>query len=249
MTSKPLRAWAPKISLLFCTLALLGTSKHAGWAVTATPAHPNAARSDRVLEITVESSAPPQLHTAQDTYATGDKDTPCLQHWSAGKPLTCVFPAELRLESVTAGGPCKGCDGKCAPPTDAFVRVKTREAMGWRDTKTFQLDTPLPQHAKDWIGTRFLLTTEGAAFIRAKFVVAPKGGGTPLFTDEQNCRLDQSSPTATRSHCFFLVSDDLVPRKIDAVATVEVVGLGLCKDDAACAPPGTLRIESLRVEP
>jgi len=240
---------AQRLSLLACTLALLGTSKPAGWVVTAAPVQPNVAKTDRVLEVRIDSSAQPNLHTAQDSYGAGNRDTPCFEHWVLGKTLTCVLPGDIPLESVTAGGACKGCDGNCAPPKNAFVRVKTRETTGWTETKTLQIDTPLPSHGKDWVVTRFLLSTQGASFIRAKFTVVPKAGGAALTKMEQLCRLDPSSKTAAMSHCMFLVQDDVAPTKIDVTASVEVTGWGLCKDDAPCAPPGTLRIESLQVQP
>ena len=81
---------AQRLSLLACTLALLGTSKPAGWVVTAAPVQPNVAKTDRVLEVRIDSSAAPNLHTAQDSYGAGNRDTPCFDHWVLGKTLTCV---------------------------------------------------------------------------------------------------------------------------------------------------------------
>jgi hypothetical protein len=240
---------AAHAAFIVSALALLGTSKPRGWSVAATVAGPTQAPPGRALEVTIDSSAEPALRaTDLATNPYGRSDTPCLARWARGAPRSCLLPPGAELGSVSVEGNCPGCSGECAPPSDTFVKATTSVTEVWRDVATGKMVATLPSHDEHWIATRFQVFVEGARFIQVKLDVIPTGGETTLFSEVQACRA--GTGTDPRASCIFVVYDPKDAGKTNVEVVAEATGWGTpCPSagSAPCAPPKTLRVDSLEI--
>lgn len=230
-------------------LALVATSKPPEWTLNATITGPMTPAAERGLEVTIESTAEPQIH-ARDVLKGGSSisDVPCLSPWAPGIKTSCLLPPGATLTSIDISGSCGGCTTPCAPPPGAYANVTTADAAVWTDVVTARKRVSLPDHPKDFISTRFVVKVSGARFIASSFTATAAGGATPLMQEKEPCAPERR-PATTAASCYFSILDSAVSPKTDVDVVVEVTGWGSCPGakDKACAPPGTLKLDSFEI--
>jgi hypothetical protein len=244
-----MRTWPTRLALVVSLLAVLGTSKPAGWSLDAAIPVPATAKPDRLIKLEIESSAEPQIITTGGPGTYSDSHmTPCLDRWTKGRKLACLIPPSVTLDGVKIAGGCKGCDGSCPPPKAEFVRVTPTEVAYWTDTASSRTSASVPSHGKTFIATRFVVLVSGAGAAQVKYSVTDPTSGAVLTGGEQSCRLETGSPLPV---CRFLVYDDVVKATPSVTITAEGTGWGECPSGATapCASPKTFRIDSIRIEP
>jgi hypothetical protein len=247
-TRAKLVKWAARGAFFASVLALLGTSRAKGWSVEATIEGPKTAPAGSALEIVVDSGGAkhraPQLR-AHDFPKTSYRDeVPCANASPTLAKMTCLLPPSATLDAVEIEGYCGGCSGNCPPPADAFVKATATAVPAWKDVATKSMTTKLPSHQPAMIGSRFFVKASGARFFTAKLSVVEKNVGI-LYNEEVSCNFEREG----HAGCYFLVYDNLVKGRGDVEATVDVTGWGTdCKEGSTpCAPPGTLKVDSLEI--
>jgi hypothetical protein len=230
--------------LVISLLAVLGTSP-ARWRVSAVLAGPASATKGRGLDLVITSSLEPNI-TASGVAKPFSRGVPCLSAWSPATRVSCLLPPGALIEDVAIEGTCGGCTGPCVPPKGSFVTADSSEVDVWKDVVTSKGTFTLPSHGRDFVATTFEIDVDGADYVEVELEVSDPSSAWRLPLDRQSCR---RHPSVTTPFCTFLVYDSSLPKgSMSATLSARATGWGRCAG-AGCAPPGTLRIVSIGVQP
>ncbi len=238
------RRWLSVGLFLASVLALLATSP-ARWRKPAILVGPATAASGRGLELVITSSEAPRIRTRGLPAPPNHRDEPCLAPWSASTRLSCLLPPGTLIEEVAIDGYCGGCTGPCVAPKGAFVTAESAEVDVWKAVVTAKSVLSVPDHAVDYIATRFAVAVDGAEFIEVEIEIVAVSSGATVVKVRQTCSRDGRHPSPV---CQFSLEDDKLPVKpMDVSLSVTATGWGRCSS-GSCISPGTLRVVSTTVQ-
>jgi hypothetical protein len=236
------RRWVAGVVLAASSLALFATSP-ARWSVAGTITGPTTPAPGRALLVTIDASEEPRISATGFPASFSGAEAPCLDRFVGGK-MTCLLPPGAALTRVELRGMCGGCK-TCAPPPGAFARADVKETDVWIDGDTSAIKETLPSHAKTMIASRVQVLVSGASFVVVRLVARPRGGGLPIFNEQQSCSLDA---TSTKASCTFLIYDSALGTVHDVDLGAEATGYGACAAKG-CAPPGTIHVDAVSLLP
>jgi len=250
------RGWAARGVFVVTALAVVATSP-ARWAITAEPPRTQVP-PNRAMLLTIEASHRPNVTSQRASGESGwlaPVDAAQEKPWPGRAEY--VIPAGDKLNGVSIYDVCTNagmCDGRCAPPPGAFVRIVGVEAVTeWTLTAESAPQTVTLAPEQD---ARFEVVIEAT---RAAEVRGRSSGNdaelldTALGYDAPTLRYqseDAGAPSKTKIVTWRMkwdVAKEIGKRTIawTAVATIR----GFCRGDGECKPPENESIKIISVTP